>query len=388
MRVFLVARALTPTNAGLLAAFRRAGRRVEVRAARRSPTTRACRRRRPREAGRGAVARPGGRRPARPRAARGAGPHVLNPSGALLAAHDKLVTASGSPPRVCRIHRHRHIGRRHERLRSRRRSSSSRGSAAGAATSSSARTIRRSPGHSTGSSVAPGSAGTARSLQAVVPPAGYDLRVLVAGGEVVGAIERVAAPGEWRTNIALGGMATAGRPAARGVRPGAGRRGGDRRRPRRRRPAPGWRRGLGVLEINGAVDFTSEYSLVADVFDEIPRALGLGQTSSRSQPPAILVKRCALSERLNRQRRVPRCASAGINPARAMTQGATENAQPFGSLLLTSEVPLGSASRRRRGGTLPTALQAGTFRDAPQRFLWGSSGDGPRHSPASRVACA
>jgi [lysine-biosynthesis-protein LysW]--L-2-aminoadipate ligase len=104
-------------------------------------------------------------------------------------------------------------------------------------------------------------------VQALVPPLGYDLRLVVARGRVVGAIKRVAAPGEWRTNIALGatrrpidpspeasGLAVAAAPAV-----GADLVGVDLL------PLPGG--GYVVLELNGAVDFTPEYSLGGvDVF--------------------------------------------------------------------------------------------------------------------------
>jgi RimK family alpha-L-glutamate ligase len=111
-------------------------------------------------------------------------------------------------------------------------------------------------------------------VQELVPPRGYDLRLIVARGEVVGAIERVAAAGEWRTNVALGGTRRAvhavppeaealGLAAARSI--GADLVGVDL--------LP---RGDGyvVLELNGAVDFTTEYSLPGhDVFDDLARAL-------------------------------------------------------------------------------------------------------------------
>ena len=50
-------------------------------------------------------------------------------------------------------------------------------------------------------------------LQELVPPVGHDLRLLVAAGAVVGSISRVAAAGEWRTNISLGGSRQPARPS-------------------------------------------------------------------------------------------------------------------------------------------------------------------------------
>ncbi len=105
-------------------------------------------------------------------------------------------------------------------------------------------------------------------VQALVPPLGFDLRIVVASGNVVGAIERVAAPGEWRTNIALGAKRRAvdPPPEARQLALAAAAAVGDADLVGvDLLPLPDG--GYSVLELNGAVDFTADYSLNGtDVF--------------------------------------------------------------------------------------------------------------------------
>jgi [lysine-biosynthesis-protein LysW]---L-2-aminoadipate ligase len=98
-------------------------------------------------------------------------------------------------------------------------------------------------------------------LQEFVPPAGRDLRLIVAGHHVVGAVERIAAPGEWRTNVARGARRQPVIPpleacdlAVRAAAAVGGDLVGVDLLPR-----PDGRYVL--LEVNGAVEFTDHYSL-------------------------------------------------------------------------------------------------------------------------------
>jgi RimK family alpha-L-glutamate ligase len=109
--------------------------------------------------------------------------------------------------------------------------------------------------------------------QELVEPVGEDLRVLVAGGVVVGAVRRLAAPGEWRTNVALGAsrIPTEAPPAARAIALAAAAACGADLVGVDLLPAPD--RGWVALEVNGAVDFTPAYSRSEDVFAAVVAAL-------------------------------------------------------------------------------------------------------------------
>ncbi len=103
-------------------------------------------------------------------------------------------------------------------------------------------------------------------VQELVPPMGHDLRIVVAAGAVVGAVRRTTAPGEWRTNVALGAkrQPTVPPQAARELALAAAAAlrtdlvGVDLMPTRE----GGWI----VIELNGAVEFTDVYSLDRDVF--------------------------------------------------------------------------------------------------------------------------
>jgi RimK family alpha-L-glutamate ligase len=119
-------------------------------------------------------------------------------------------------------------------------------------------------------------------VQEYVTAPRHDLRVLVAGGEVVGAAMRIAAPGEWRTNVSIGGTLEPVLPpedaAALAVQAveaiGADFMGVDLI------PAPSG--GHVVLELNAAAEFDDCYGIGGrDVFEEIAGRLGLLDEFSR-----------------------------------------------------------------------------------------------------------
>ncbi len=112
-------------------------------------------------------------------------------------------------------------------------------------------------------------------VQELLAMQGYDLRLVVARGRVVAAAERVAPPGEWRTNVSLGARLRRAQPdaAARALGAAAAAAiGGDLVGVDLAPTAAGYV----VLELNGAVDFDGRYSLAGtDVYAETAAALGL-----------------------------------------------------------------------------------------------------------------
>lgn len=147
-------------------------------------------------------------------------------------------------------------------------------------------------------------------VQELVPSRLFDLRLLAAGGRIVGAAERRAAPGEWRTNVSLGGSlhevelteeaVELGEGAVAAV--GADLVGIDLL------PLP--RGGYTVLELNGAADFDGRYSLPGrDLYADIACSLGFAgaaaRAAGRGRLNASLAAACGFSR--TRDKRRPRC---------------------------------------------------------------------------------
>jgi [lysine-biosynthesis-protein LysW]--L-2-aminoadipate ligase len=110
--------------------------------------------------------------------------------------------------------------------------------------------------------------------QELIRPLGYDLRVVVARGVVVGVARRIAPPGEWRTNVALGARSveTSPPPVALSLALAAAEASGlDLLGIDLLPTGPG---GFCVIELNAAVDFKTHYSFPGrDVFADAMGAL-------------------------------------------------------------------------------------------------------------------
>ncbi len=272
--LFLIADRLTPTNASLLAAFRRIGVRAEW-----LPSGSVERRLRPGDVALARFDVTCGLDGVEPgiwmaRRAERRGVRMLNGTDALLLSHDKLATAFAL----------RRLGLPHPRT-------AQVGDPTDRPPVSFPLVVKPRFGSWGRDVVRCESAGEYRRclqglstrswfrrhgalVQELVPPRGFDVRIVVASGRVVGAVERRAGAPEWRTNVALGASRVPTKPdddavelaldAARAVR--GDFVGIDLL------PAP--EGGYTVLEVNGAVDFTEDYSLDGgSVFESAARAL-------------------------------------------------------------------------------------------------------------------
>jgi RimK family alpha-L-glutamate ligase len=120
---------------------------------------------------------------------------------------------------------------------------------------------------------------TGAVAQELITPLGHDLRLVIAGGSVVGAAKRIARPGEWRTNVALGARAVPTMPppvASQLALAAAAESGLDLVGVDLLPTGPG---GFCVIELNGAVDFRPVYSFPErDVHSDTMAALGGAQS--------------------------------------------------------------------------------------------------------------
>ena len=124
--------------------------------------------------------------------------------------------------------------------------------------------------------------------QQLVAPRGHDVRLIVASGRVVGAVQRRAAAGEWRTNLSYGARLVSVAPSCEACELAVGAAqaiGGDLVGIDLLPLADG---GYVVLEANGAVDFGAEYSLPSgDVYRDTADALGLTTQAAAAAGEAV-----------------------------------------------------------------------------------------------------
>jgi len=128
---------------------------------------------------------------------------------------------------------------------------------------------------------------TGAVVQELIPPLGHDLRIIVARGRIVGAAKRIAAAGEWRTNVALGARVVPADPPPVAVQlalAAADASGLDLVGVDLLPTGPG---GFSVIELNGAVDIRPLYGFGSrDVYADAMAALA----GESAQPPAVVAQ--------------------------------------------------------------------------------------------------